>query len=126
MKRLNTNVGLALLAGFLTGNAPLARGAEATAASQPRTKAAQLTLKDLSRYEGVWKTERKDQAGKPQLSYRENRIHTNTALMSSVEINLDPESREVTSAQAGWVGLSRSGEQFYALTFLLAVGSPKR
>lgn len=118
MKRLNTNLGLALLAGFLTGNAPLARGAEATAASQPASaKAAQLTLKDLSRYEGVWKTERKDQAGKPQLSYRQNRIHTNTALMSSVEINLDPESREVTSAQVGWVGLSRSGEQFYALTF---------
>lgn len=118
MKRLNTNVGLALLAGFLTVNAPLARGAEAAAAAQPaRTQAAQLTLKDLSRYEGVWKTERKDQAGKPQLSYRENRIHTNTALMSSVELNLDPESREVTSAHMGWVGLSPSGEQFQSLRF---------
>ena len=34
-----------------------------------------FTLKDLSRYEGVWKREFKNQEGKPQLVYIQHRIN---------------------------------------------------
>ena len=51
-----------------------------------------FTLKDLSRYEGVWKREFKDKEGKPQLHYMLNRIDTSTALMHSWQMSLDPDS----------------------------------
>ncbi|MSU84953.1 MAG: hypothetical protein EXS21_07565, partial [Pedosphaera sp.] len=76
-----------------------------------------FTLKDLSRYEGVWKREFKNRAGKPQLHYMLNRIDTNTALMRSVNLHLDPDSLEVKRNGASWTALSPSGENFQALGF---------
>ncbi|MCX6871834.1 MAG: hypothetical protein NTY84_14625, partial [Verrucomicrobia bacterium] len=76
-----------------------------------------FTLKDLSRYEGVWKREFKNRAGKPQLHYMLNRIDTNTALMRSVNLHLDPDSLEVKRNDASWTALSPSGENFQALGF---------
>jgi hypothetical protein len=77
-----------------------------------------FTLKDLSRYEGVWKREFKDKEGKPHINYMLNQIDTNTALMRSVQLNLDPVSLEVGWSGAGWIGLSPSGENFHGLGFL--------
>lgn len=76
-----------------------------------------FTLKDLSRYEGVWKREFKDKEGKPHINYMLNQIDTNTALMRSVQLNLDPVSLEVGWSGAGWIGLSPSGENFHVLGF---------
>ena len=76
-----------------------------------------FTLKDLSRYEGVWKREFKNRAGKHQLHYMLNRIDTNTALMRSVNLGLDPDSFEVKWSGTGWTALSPSGENFQALGF---------
>ena len=76
-----------------------------------------FTLKDLSRYEGVWKREFKNKEGKPQLHYMLNRINTNTALIRSVQLILDPDSLEVKGNGAAWIALSPSGENFHALGF---------
>ena len=76
-----------------------------------------FTLKDLSRYEGVWKREFKNQEGKPQLVYIQHRIDTNTALMRSFQLDLDPDSLEVKWSITGWTGLSPSGENFHGLGF---------
>jgi len=76
-----------------------------------------FTLKDLSRYEGVWKREFKNRAGKHQLHYMLNRIDTNTALMRSVNLGLDPDSLEVKGSGSSWTGLSPSGENFRSLGF---------
>jgi hypothetical protein len=76
-----------------------------------------FTLKDLSRYEGVWKREFKDKEGKHRINYMLNRTDTNTALMRSVQLILDPVSLEVGWSIAGWIGLSPSGENFHALGF---------
>ena len=76
-----------------------------------------FTLKDLSRYEGVWKREGKDPEGKPLINYKLNRIDTNTALMRSITLFLDPDSLEVKRSGTAWIGLSPSGENFHALNF---------
>ena len=76
-----------------------------------------FTLKDLSRYEGVWKREGKDPEGKPLINYKLNRINTNTALMRSITLFLDPDSLEVKRSGTAWIGLSPSGENFHALNF---------
>ena len=76
-----------------------------------------FTLKDLSRYEGVWKREFKNQEGKPRINYMYNRIDTNTALMRSFQLGVDPDSFEVKWSGTGWTALSPSGENFQALGF---------
>jgi len=90
-----------------------------------------FTLKDLSRYEGVWKREFKDKEGKPHINYMQNQIDTNTALMRSLYLFLDPDSLEVKGSANFWRGLSPSGENFHALGFsssgqvIEAVKTPK-
>jgi hypothetical protein len=54
--------------------------------------AEKLTLKDLSRYEGVWESDPKQDQGSVYIGYNEHRILSDYGLKQQIHVDVDPVS----------------------------------
>jgi len=83
----------------------------------PCLGAGKLSLKDLTRYEGVWESNPRQDGEATVLGYNEHRILADYAVKQQLHIDVDQKTHEILNAYIGFLTLHSSGEEFYGFAF---------
>ena len=76
-----------------------------------------VALEDLERFEGIWKSEYKNEQGIDVITYWMHVINDDVGVMMSFNFTVNAETKEIDDWFRGFVGVNQTEQQFDALYF---------